>query len=298
MEAHTELLSEVFKLLSALDSDGDGNTVSQDELIAAHRGDFKLFEKMDTDSDDAVTSDEFQKCLADTYATKKPGRADKWLLSLLHTLKKGVEVEPEKTMLRLEALKKKRADEEAAWQKKMNEAKKVFKMIAELEESPETITREALVAAQLGDFKTFDKMNSNDDQEISEEEWLQWLTTSYKAKARTGDQWWNSFLGTFRKNLEDPKSRAQIDQAMALAAKQKEAKAAAWAKKIEDAQNVFAMIAELDGKTGDSICKIEIEAAFMGKHGGNFFDKMDADIDGLVTATFPLSPLFQTLSSQ
>ena len=69
-------------------------------------------------------------------------------------------------MSRLAALKKKRAEEEAAWKKLMAEAETVFKNMSELDENPEVLTKEALVAVQFGDFKVFEEADVDNNKEM------------------------------------------------------------------------------------------------------------------------------------
>ena len=76
--------AEVFRLLA----DGDG-LVSREEFVRAHNGEYKVFDKLDTDSDGNVDADEWHAFLKETHE-KKGRKGDQWLLSLIHTLRDNI----------------------------------------------------------------------------------------------------------------------------------------------------------------------------------------------------------------
>jgi len=80
---------EVFNIVAK--GIGGDDTITKEELVAAHEGDFKIFAKMDTGSDDGiVTKEEFLQFLCiseDERNAKKDGKGTKYVNNLLHTLK-------------------------------------------------------------------------------------------------------------------------------------------------------------------------------------------------------------------
>jgi len=67
-------------------------SMAKHDLITVHRGDFKVFSRMDADNDDRVTKEEWNAYVEATHAEKRKKRAgsgDKWLMTLLHTLEAG-----------------------------------------------------------------------------------------------------------------------------------------------------------------------------------------------------------------
>ena len=55
----------MFRLASA--QDDDATTMSKEELVSAHHGDFRVFGKLDADKDGAVTLDEWHAFLKRTH---------------------------------------------------------------------------------------------------------------------------------------------------------------------------------------------------------------------------------------
>ena len=87
----------------------DGSEISKKDLITAHRGDFSIFEHMDSNNDDRVTLGEWNSWIEATHKEKRAKRAgsgDKWLLTLLHTLEAGCtqhDLQQQQKELRVEA---------------------------------------------------------------------------------------------------------------------------------------------------------------------------------------------------
>ena len=75
---------EVFTLTAA--SGGVATTVRKEDLVRAHNGDFKVFEKMDKNSDGEVTLDEWIVFLKRTKKKKGPKKWEKWITGFLTTL--------------------------------------------------------------------------------------------------------------------------------------------------------------------------------------------------------------------
>ena len=92
------------------------------------------------------------------------------------------------------------------------EAESVFEDVAKLNGGEDTITKDELVAAQGGDFKTFEKINmESDDGEVTREEFLQFLCdnedTKNGKKHGKGTKWLFALLHTLATNM---KARAPL----------------------------------------------------------------------------------------
>ena len=85
MALHADKIQAVFKLIATLDKDSDGNTISKDEYVRAHGGDFKMFDDMKRANEGEVTKAEFEAFLAEGRV-KKGHKGDKWIRGLLETL--------------------------------------------------------------------------------------------------------------------------------------------------------------------------------------------------------------------
>jgi len=77
--------TEVFHLLA--EEGGDMFTIRKEDLVRAHKGDFKIYEAMDGDADGSVTIAEWRDWLWATRDKKGPGKGPKWLKQLLTTLR-------------------------------------------------------------------------------------------------------------------------------------------------------------------------------------------------------------------
>ena len=65
------------------------NEVSRNDIVHAHGGDFKLFDRSDADANGEVTEAEWMKALEEEFrkkGAKKKDKGEKWLKTLLHTL--------------------------------------------------------------------------------------------------------------------------------------------------------------------------------------------------------------------
>jgi len=82
---------DVFKLVAARHPDGDHISITKEELVKAHDGDYGIFDKIDVDSDGNLTLDEWYDWLKRTHLEK--GGA--WLTSILHTLSRHLKAEAE-----------------------------------------------------------------------------------------------------------------------------------------------------------------------------------------------------------
>jgi len=65
--------------------DDNKNEVSKAELVAAHHGDYRLFETMDIDHDETVTMEEWYRFLVDTH-DRRGEKGYKWIAAVLETL--------------------------------------------------------------------------------------------------------------------------------------------------------------------------------------------------------------------
>ena len=77
-----------------------------DDLTTAHRGDFKIFSKMDSDQNNEVTKVEFISWIHQEHSEKrkkKRGAGDRWLSALLHTLDRGCTLHALETIEETEA---------------------------------------------------------------------------------------------------------------------------------------------------------------------------------------------------
>jgi len=83
---------EVFTLVAA--AGGDSHTIRKEDLVRAHKGDFKIFSSMDLDGDGDVTLLEWMKFIRATVAKKK-AKGQTWLKSLLTTLRTNVRTAPD-----------------------------------------------------------------------------------------------------------------------------------------------------------------------------------------------------------
>ena len=71
----------VFNLIAAHD-EGSANSITKEELVAAHGGDFNIFSTIDDDGDGIVSRYEWHRWLNVTHEAQ----GDRWLASVLHTL--------------------------------------------------------------------------------------------------------------------------------------------------------------------------------------------------------------------
>ena len=180
----TEFATVVFRLTAG--AGGDKNTVRREDLLAAHNGDFKVFEGMDTDASGDITLEEWNTFLKRKMKAKgKKGQM--WVSNFLNTLN----VNLNKTL----AL----AD--------LGLAKTVFRQIAAVGGDDKTVRKEDLIRAHRGDFKIFDSMDMDDSGEVTETEWIAYLRDMKRIKGaknpEKGEKWVSSFLGTMSQNLDE-----------------------------------------------------------------------------------------------
>ena len=133
-------------------------------------GDFKLFNKLDSDSDGGVTAQEWHTYLRSVYQERGVQKAVKWVTTLLHTLRSvtsddagGSEITDTQAGARMASV----ADAAGAASVSdalQQEAKDLFTPLAALQAGADgghaTVSKSELVAAQGGDFNLFSKMDA------------------------------------------------------------------------------------------------------------------------------------------
>ena len=85
-----EECEELFNMVANLLTEDPA--IQQDELIMAQGGDYKLFEKLDTEKQGFVTLDQWMVYLRQKHAQigkKKVEKGDRWLKNFLFTLRVG-----------------------------------------------------------------------------------------------------------------------------------------------------------------------------------------------------------------
>ena len=161
-------------------------------------GDFKLFSKLDVDGSTGFSIEEWLEYLIKTHLAKsktKVERGDKWLHTLLHTIRRGCG-------LKVAEEEEDEDDEEEEVLQRVGltsamliEAGRVFSLIAALQgsEDPDVMSKDQLVQAQGADFKIYEAMDLDKSGQVGLPEFLAWLETSHAAKAakrlEKGDKW-------------------------------------------------------------------------------------------------------------
>jgi len=248
-----ECVDKVFKLLADM-SVQPGETLEvfqKAELLEAQDGDFRVFEKMDSDSDGSVTLEEWRSFITKTMKEKGEKKGPRWRKNLLHTLESNME--------------KVRLKEKTKWV----EMDKVFDLLESMsmqkDEVEPVFQKEELVEAHEGDFKIFEKMDSDSDGNITKQEWRDFISKTEEEKGeKKGERWRNNLLNTLTTNIGQIRLEA--------------------AKRGQDCDRIFRLLATMSvepGETLEHFSKDELLEA----HDGDFhiFEKMDSDSDGKVT---------------
>ena len=115
----------------------------------------------------------------------------------------------------------------AEWLGLEDEVSEVFTKVSLLDGDPNTMDKACLVAAQRGDFQLFEKIDTNEDGQITVDEWHEYLEKLHKSKGDKGTKHIKRILHTMLVNLADmevDKQKKEAAEAEA-AAKALEAKA-------------------------------------------------------------------------
>ena len=180
---------EVYTLVAGLLED-DGR-LHKEELVKAHGGDYRVFEKMDTDHDNTVSLDEWKAWIVAKHRAKAGGpdaaepawrKADSWLSSLLFTLKRGCGVVD-------------------LTQEQIEESHRVYRLIAEMVDKDGVLQKDELVKAHGGDYQIFQSLDADQSGAVSSSEWILWLRTTHAAQpgVKEGDEWLRNFLFTLER---------------------------------------------------------------------------------------------------
>jgi len=192
-EEPTAAMLELANLLYIrITSFSDGEHMVKSDLVAAHHGDFMIFNTIDIDSNNVITLEEWMAWLHETHMEKRKkrrGSGDKWLTNLLHTLEVGC------TQYELEIQNE--TEDEAALRDGPQEvmlemAGLIFKRMEAYSADP-GLARIDFGAANHGDFSWFDSMDNNRNQTVVLEEWMSYFHETHCQKRKkeqgSGDKW-------------------------------------------------------------------------------------------------------------